>query len=146
MQRRAAEAVLLGERRQRRGRRVRRDAEDQVVIRINIALQAQFAPGGVHREVGQVEVAAAGDLVGEHLAAGQAEFCEDAVAQALVKSVVGDALDGQLGIGQKSVILHAVRVLEVDQHGDPLAGRRRKNGAQQPRQAERRKGGGLVLR
>ena len=130
MQRRPAESVLLGEGRQRRGRRVGRDAENQVVIRIDVAFEAELGALCVHHEVRQVEVAAAGDLISEHLAAGEVQLGEDAVFETFVERLVRDLLDRELGVVQKGVILHPLRVLEIDQHGDPLAGLRVEHGAQ----------------
>ena len=83
VQRRAAEAVLLGEGGQRRGGGVGGDAEDDVVLRIDVLLQADFAAFGRDGAVGQIEIAAAGDFVGEEIAAGQFEFLESALLQAL---------------------------------------------------------------
>ena len=139
MKRRAAEAVLLGERRQRSRGGTRRDTEDQVVVGVDVPLQAEFPAGHVHREVRQVEVGTAGLLEGKHLTATQIEFGHHVAAQRQVKVPVGVRLDGQRGIFQEREIPHRRRVRQVNQHTDAFAGTRRKHRVEQSREAERGK-------
>ena len=91
----AAKAELFGQRGQGRGGGVGGDAEDDVEVRIDVGGEAERATGGGPGGVGQVQVAAAGDGVGEEIAAAQIEFGEDALFEALVEDVVGVPLDGE---------------------------------------------------
>ena len=122
VQRRAAKSVFFGERRQRRGGRIGRDAKNDVVMGINLPLQIQFPPGGVKGRGGQIEVAAAGDLVGEQIAACQLQFRQPAVFQSLIKHIIRVALDGQALVLEEREIRDPARVRQVDENGDALPG------------------------
>jgi hypothetical protein len=73
-------------------------------------------------EVGQVEVAAAGDAVGEKVAALEFQRGEHAVLQAHVEVLVGVALDGKVGIPEELEADDVARVFEVDENADLLTG------------------------
>ena len=146
VQRRAPEPEMFRVRRQRRGRRVGRDAEDDVVVRVNVAGQTERASIGRKRLVRQFAVAAAGDFVSEQVAVFQPQFPEHAAAQHLVKILHRVPLDRPFRIGEKLKIAHVARVFEIDQNADALAGFRVENGAEQPREAEWREGARIFLR
>ena len=136
MQGRAAEVVLFGEGGEGRGGRVGRDAEDEVVIRVDILFQAETSAVGREGLVGQVEIAAAGDLVGEEIAAGEVQFLEGAVLKAAVEDLVGMALDGEGGVFEEGEIGDVEGVLEVDEDGNAFSALGLEDGGQQAGQAE----------
>ena len=140
VQRGAAEAVLFGGRGERRGRRVGRDAEDEIVIRIDVLLEAELATIGGVGLVGQVEIAAAGHFVGVDLAAFEAELVEDAVFQTLVEDIVRFFLHGEAGVLQEFEVLDIARVFEVDEDADALAGLGFESLLEQTAQTEGREG------
>lgn len=86
------------------------DAEDDVVVGVDIFFEAHFDAFHVDAEVGHIEVAAGGLCVGEHVSAFESEFFEDTVVEAFVEVVVGLALDFALGVGEEG---HAARLGEV---------------------------------
>ena len=139
VQRRPAKSELLRERRERRGGRVGRDAEENVEVRINVFREADLASLGSPGGVGQVQVAAAGDLVGEHLPAAKTQFRQDPVLQALVEHVVRVTLNGQRGVLQKGESCDLLRIRQVDQDADALARFGFEHGLEQSRKAELRK-------
>ena len=89
VQRRAAEAVLFGLGRQRRGGGKGGDAEDQIIIRIDITIEREMIALGVPNVVLQVEIGAVGAAEGEHFATGHAQRVEAMVLQAEIKMLDG---------------------------------------------------------
>ena len=85
----APEAVLFGKGGEWRRGRVGRDAENDVVVRVNILFQTDYASIGRVGLIGEIEVAAACDFVGIHLAAAESEFRKCAGAEWLVEEVYG---------------------------------------------------------
>ena len=133
----AAKTVMLGQGSQRRGGGVSRDAEDDVEVWINIPLETPFGSVWCDGVVGQIEVAAAGFLVGEQIAAGQAKFGHYSAVQPFVKSVVRMALDGELIVVEERPVLSQSKVWQVDEDADALARLGVEGVAQQPRETER---------
>jgi hypothetical protein len=130
VQRRAAEAELLAFRRQRRGGREGGDAEDQVVVRIDIAIEGEVVAGAVPDVVLEVEVRAVGAAVGEHFAAGHAERVEAHCGGR--KSAVGVLLHGKSVAAEKREVLDELRgLVEIDQDADAAALGGLENGAEQ---------------
>ncbi len=86
----------------------------------------------------QIEVAAAGDLVREQFAAGQAQFFEAPAMEALVEDVMGVTLDREGRILEKGEVPDHRRIRKVDQDGQPFARLGRKGRPQQARQTESR--------
>ncbi len=141
MERRPTEAVLLGKRGERGGGRVGGDAEDEIVVGVNIALQRELPAVRRERGVGEVEVAAAGDLVGKKFPPFEVELGEAAVAEAFVKHFVSVPLDGERRVVEEGKVLHRARVGEVDEDADALAPFGLKHGAEEAGQVEGREGG-----
>ena len=83
----AAEAVLFREGGERSGGGEGRYTEDDLVLRVDVAGERELAAIGGPGFIREIEVAAAGDFVGEEVAAGEAEFRHHAIAQAAVKVV-----------------------------------------------------------
>jgi hypothetical protein len=70
VQGRSTKVELLGKRGQRRGRGVGGNTQNDVVLRIDIFFQAHLAALGRDGAVGQIQVAATGDLISEEIATG----------------------------------------------------------------------------
>ncbi len=136
MQCRPAKPELLREGRKRRGGRIGRDAEENIEDRIHVLSEADLTSIGSPRGVGQVEVAAAGDLVSEHLASHEAQFGENPVLQALVEHVMGVPLNRQRGVLEKREARDLPRIRQVDQDTDALTRFGFEYGREQPRKAE----------
>src|SRR6478672_8584489 len=68
----ATETILFRKGRQWCSRRISRDAEDQFVIRVDVLFKTQLRTVHCNRQVRQVQITAAGDLVSEYFATGQA--------------------------------------------------------------------------
>ena len=137
VQRRPAKAVPLGQGGQRRGGGVGRDAEDDVVAGINLALEAHFPAVRRDGAVRQVEVAAAGFLVGEKLASNQAKLGHHAVVQRLVKRVMRVALDGESLVAEERPAIGQAEFGQVDENADTLARSGAERVAQQASETER---------
>ena len=139
VQRGSAEAVLFRLRGERRGGGEGGDAEDEIVVRIDVTIQREVVSGGVPDVVFEIEVRAVGAFEGEHFAAGHAEFLHRAIAQALIEMLVRVFLHGKAVLLEKREVLDEFRgFVEVHQHADPAAIRRREHGAQQADEIERR--------
>ena len=134
----AAEAEALGEGGEGGRGGEGGDTKNEVELRVDVALQADFASVGSDRLVGQIEIAAAGDFVGEKFAAGHVQALEAAFIQAAIENFVGVALDIEGGIFQEGEIDHVLRVFQVDQDGHAFASLGFKNGGEQAIQAEGR--------
>ena len=98
MKRGAPEAVLFGKGGEWCRGRVGRDAENDVVVRVNILLQTDHASLGRVGLIGEVKVAAACDLVGIHLAATEPEFRQCAVAEWFIEELHGVFLNREFCI------------------------------------------------
>ena len=136
MEGRAAEPVLLCKSRERGRRREGRDAEDDVVVGIDILGEADLLSGGVKGLVRKVKVASARKLVGEDFSAGEAHGGQDRVVQGLVERLDCMLLDGQGGILQEGEVLHVGRILQIDQNAEALPGFRAERRFQETLQAE----------
>ena len=122
MQGRAAESVLLRKSRQRGGRREGRDAEDDVVVRVDILGEAHLFALGSEGLVGEVEVAAAGKLISEDLPARETHLCKDLGVERLVERLNGVLLNRERRILQESVVLDLGGIFQIDQDAEALAG------------------------
>ena len=116
---------------------MRRDAEDYIEVWINIPFKTQL--GSVRRDctVRQVEITAAGFLVGKKLATTQAKLRHHTVVQSLVKSVMSVALDRVLIAVEKPPVLGQAEVGQIDENTDTLARLGAERVAQQARETER---------
>src|SRR4030095_239266 len=110
------------------------NAEHDVVLEQDILDQPELTAARVPGSHGQIQIASAGDLIGEHGATSQPELSEDATVQTLKEDVVRVPLDGQRAIAEKAEILHPARILEIDQDTNPFAFLRIEDRAQQPAQ------------
>ena len=116
----AAEAVLLGRSGEGSGGRVGGDAENDIILGIDILFEGEPAALGVDDEVVHVEIAAPGFFVGVQFSPGQAEIFAHPVVEALIKNVVGVFLDGEGGVFEKGEVLHLRGVVEVNQDAGTL--------------------------
>lgn len=116
------------------------DAEEDIEARVDVGGEGQTLAGGGIAVVGEVEVAAAGDGVGEQIAADQTELLEHALTQALVEDVVGVALDLEGWVGEEGEIAYVLRVGEIDEEADALAGGGGEDGGEQSGEVEWREG------
>ena len=131
MQGRTTEAVLLRKRRKRRSGGKGRDAEDDVVVRINVLLETQFFASHIHTEVRQIEVAARRLRVGKHFAACQCQLFSHAILQPQMKVLMCSLLDGPRRIFQERIILGFSEIWQVDKDADFAAERGLEHGAEQ---------------
>ena len=122
VERGTSEAVLLGKGGKRRRGGVGRDAENDVVVRVDILLQTDYASVGCVGVVWEVEVAAACDFIGIHLAATESEFCQCAVAERLEEELHRVFLNREFWIFQKGEVLDVRCIWEVDQNANLLPG------------------------
>jgi hypothetical protein len=135
----SAEAVDLALGGQRGGGGEGGDAEDEVVDRVDVLFQRQLVAGAVPDFVGEVEVGAAGDLVGEHLAAAHPELGEGTVLEAAVEDLVGLFLDRVAVLVEEGEILHqGGGIREVGQDANAAAFGRQEHGAEQADEVEGR--------
>ena len=116
------EAVLLGKSGEWRRGGIGRDAENDVVVRVDILLQTDCASLGRAGLIGEVEVAAACDFVGIHLAATESEFGKCAVTERLQEELHGVSLNREFWIFQKGEVLYLRCIREVDQNTNFLSG------------------------
>ncbi len=118
----AAEAELLALGRQGGGGREGRNGQDDVVVRINITVEAELPSLWIKALVLHVQIAAARFLVGENFTPGPAHGVEHAtLAESPVESLVAVILDGQGFVLEEGKILDVRRIREVDQDTDLLA-------------------------
>ena len=68
--------------------------------------------------VGQVEVASAGGLVGEQVAAGETKLLAHAGVEGLVEVLVGTVLDRPVLVLQEGEVGDLGGVIQVDEEGD----------------------------
>ncbi len=135
----AAKAVFLGEGGQRSGRREGRDAEDEIVLGIDFGFEVEGASGRIDGGGGKVEVAAAGDLIGEEITGGDSPVAQHASTNALVKDLVGVALDGESRVVEEGEVLDLCRIGEVDEDRDPVTGAKGEDGIEEAVEIESRK-------
>ena len=121
VERGASEAVLLGEGCERCRGGIGRDAENDVVVRVYILLQADHTALGCVGVVWEIEVAAAGDFVGIHFAATESEFGQCSVAERLEEELYGVFLNREFWVLQKSEVLDVRCIREVDQNANFLS-------------------------
>ena len=112
------------------------DAEDDVVLGIDVFFKGEMIPVNVDCEVIEIEVTASGGSVGVEVSPGQGERFLGSVVQPLIKNIVGILLNGEVGIFQEGKILHAGRVVEVDENAGPFAFGRLENGLEQADKVE----------
>ena len=101
------------------------------MVRVNIALETQFGAVRLDGTVRQVEIAAAGFLVGEKPAADQAKLGHHSVVQPLVKRVMRMALDGEPRVPEERPALGQAGIWQVDHDADALARAGAERGLQQ---------------
>src|SRR6516225_7642981 len=106
MERRSAESVLLGESGERSRGRIGRNTENQIIIRVNVLLEADFVALRCDRQVRQVKVAPTGDRVGKQVATLEFQLAEHPILQASVEDLVGMSLNGQVRVLQKGEPRH----------------------------------------
>jgi len=133
-----AKAILFGKGGQRGSGREGGDAEDDVVVWIDIALQTEAFAGHVCALVGHIQIAAAGLCVGEHFAALEDQLVHDAVVQTLVKVLIGAALDGAVWVIQEGHVFCLCETGQVNEDADAAAKSRLKHGVEQAVEVELR--------
>jgi hypothetical protein len=141
-----AKTVFLGVGGQRSRRGVGRDTENDVVGRINVPFETDLFAFRRDSEIGEVEVAAAGDFIGEDVTSGETKFLHRPTLKSLIKMSDRISLDREIGILQKLEVDDVAGIFKIDEDADFLAWFGFKGGFQQPREAERRKstGGDLL--
>ena len=118
---RSAKAVFFRLCRQRSCCRKSRDAQNDVVNRIDIAFQTDLPTLGSNGSIGQVEIAPASDLVGKNLSALQVELLHRLVLQSMVEIRDRISLDREVGILQKLEVDDVIGILKINEDADLLA-------------------------
>jgi hypothetical protein len=126
----ATETILLGKGGERRGGGEGGDGQDDVVVWIDVFLQAEAVPLHVHALIGQVQIAAAGLHIGVHLTALERELLHHAILQSIVEVLAGTALDGTGRILQESQVLGLAKVRQINEDADLAAKGRLENRVQ----------------
>src|ERR1043165_8789559 len=126
----ASKTELFGGSRQRRRGRKGGDAQNDVVLGVDLFLQIHLSSIGSDGLLGQIEIAPARDFVGEQLTAAQVQFAQDPFSQRQIKQVVGMVLNFERAVTQKTEIPDLSRIGQIDQNGNSLPRLRRKNCAQ----------------
>ena len=117
-----AEAVDLALGGQRGGGGEGGDAEDEVVNRVDVLLEREQTAAAVPDFIREIEVRAAGDLVGEHFAAGHSELVERTDLEAEVEDFVSLLLDGVASCFEEGEVFHQLgRFVEIGEDADAAA-------------------------
>lgn len=94
------------------------DAKEDVVVWIDILLEAELTAFEIPSFVGKIEVAAAGDLVGENFSTGETELGQDGVVEAFVENIVSVALDAVVRVFKVGPLGDFFRIVEIDEDSD----------------------------
>src|SRR5260370_17468409 len=105
----SAKTILLGKRGQGSSCRISRDTKNELVTRIDIFFQADFFSLRSDRQVRQIEITAAGDLICEKVASGEIKFFKSPISYPLIKNIVLTFMHGQPRSFPKTKTLHSLR-------------------------------------
>src|SRR4029077_1997286 len=121
VERRSAKTVLFRFFSQRSCCRKRRNAQNDIVNRVDIAFQTDLLTLGGDGSIPQDEIAPAGDFVGKNLSAAQVELLDRFVLQSVIE--IGDRipLDREIGILQKLEVDDVLGILKINKDADFLA-------------------------
>lgn len=98
------------------------NAENDVVVGVNIAVEGELFAVGVPDFVGEVEVGAVGGAVGEHFAAGHTEFAHDALLESEVEFFMSFFLDGEAVVLEEGEIFDQIGgLIEVSEDANAAA-------------------------
>jgi hypothetical protein len=136
----STESELFALRSERRGCRPGRNSQDDVVMRIDVFVEAELLAMGIPALVLEIEIAAIGRLVGKHLTARHSEVVHDALFQCQVKMLLGILLHLKPVFIHESEIFDQVGIFQINQDADLAAIGWIENRAQQTFETEWRIG------